>query len=820
MTPKNFLAAAFLLAVIPGNVLGYIHRMYSLQEVLNESTNVLVGKVKSVDPQRKIAVAEIERALKGGLDFREIQMNIGLAAPDQANYLLSLLKPGDPYIIFYQHQGWRLASCAHSGDTWFQLYADGDWNRIWWRMSHLEIYMNRTFNKSTEELIRVTEGVLAGKIRPPPPDPTVPRLDIRRRPPRRPSGSPAQTEILLAKNSTWKYFKGIREASADQPNHSAWRGAGFNDSSWRSGAAPFGYGDPPFGTWLNDMEKTSIRRGYSTIYLRRTFQIKESAQISRLEFDIDYDDGFIIWINEKEVASTNRPLGRISYDSLSSGQHESGVFEPFFIKDPQTYLVQGTNLIAIQVFNCSLISSDLKMDLEMKAVLVGEEKGLAGFRLHSKFNCLGGQVSGISWADVNGDERLDLYSSRSGTNLLLLNEGGSFADWTGRLGVTASSRSASWADYNLDDHPDLLTDNFRLLTNLGLRFQEDTALLVARKPPGARAPAGWLDYNGDGFPDILVASQEGLRLFANTGKGPQWFQEVSFRAGLGKGIGRGIPLSLTTADFDGDGYTDFFYHLGRGILFHNQGDGTFRINPNTGIELPAANYPGGSSFGDFDNDGDLDLFLSSPGKARLYRNQNDGTFQDVTEGSGDLAKVTDPSFAGAWGDVDGDGFLDLFVCHTKEKSRLYLGNGEGSFQDATGKIRLPLLSPAFAASFADVDEDGDLDLAMNLENGVQIFINDLPCPKNRGWLRVVVQAKKGLVGTVVRILDSMGKLLGMRELGGTENSGGQACPIAHFGLPLGTCRISAILSDGRVAQKKVVILPDGVEMYLLEENFQ
>ena len=813
-----------LLVMLSEHSSAYISRIYSLQEVLNESTNVLSGKIEKVDRKRRTAVALIERAMKGKKEYQRVQMNIALGPSSQAKYLLDRWQPGDPFLLFYRRSGNSIASIGHAGDTWFQLFAghNNDWKKVWWRFSHLEIYMGRTYNGTTKELIKVTDDVLAKRVAPPKPDPRVPKLDIRNPPtrvartaPSRTGASSQSSKVLITKGSTWKYLKGMREASNDKPKHAAWRSVKFSDSKWASGRAPFGYGDGPFGTTLDDTKKA----GYTCLFMRQKFSVNDPAAVGNLELNVNYDDGFIIWINGKEAAAVNKPKGKFTYKSLAAAQHESGKFETFTVSDPRRLLVSGTNVIALQTFNIGLTSSDLKMDVEMK---VGLNRSEAGFRRTLVFKHGGSEIRGISWTDINGDEQPDIYLCRGQSDLLLLNDGGSFTDATKRFGLSRGSRAAAWADYNGDDHPDLLTNNFQLFTNEGGKLRNDSKLIPApkqRNPEGA----GWIDYNGDGLLDILITNGEhGILLFENTGKGPNWFRDVSNKALLGsKGIGKGNGDFVVFADYDGDGYTDFFYNLGKGVLAHNEGDGTFKLDTQSGIELPGgSNYKRGVAFADYDNDGDLDLFVPAPGKARLYRNNNDGSFSNVIDGSGDLAKSTMASFAAAWADVNNDGSLDLVVCHTQGPSRLYLGNGKGKFQDVTTAVGLGELTPAYGASFADIDDDGDLDLAVNLENRVVLKVNEMSRRANYAPLKVRVQTRKGLVGAIVRVFDQKGKPLGMRELNGAESCGGQASPTAHFGLPVGQCRTSVCLSDGRVAQKTVTIKRNGTTLVLLEKEFE
>jgi len=162
---------------------------------------------------------------------------------------------------------------------------------------------------------------------------------------------------LVDRGAIWRYFKGTGEASSPP---GLWRTMDFSDVGWPLGAAPFGYGDPPFGTAINDM-----RDSYSTIFLRRQFDLPPGAIISELTMYADYDDGFIAWINGVEVLNANGPTGTVEYDDFAAGNHESGSYQRFTLPAPHDYLRDGENLIALQGFNVNLGSSDFKLDMEL-----------------------------------------------------------------------------------------------------------------------------------------------------------------------------------------------------------------------------------------------------------------------------------------------------------------------------------------------------------------------------------------------------------------------------------------------------------------------
>jgi Chitobiase/beta-hexosaminidase C-terminal domain/CotH kinase protein/Lamin Tail Domain/Bacterial TSP3 repeat len=161
---------------------------------------------------------------------------------------------------------------------------------------------------------------------------------------------PGKCTLIFSTDATWKYFKGRTEASSPT---TAWRSPGFNDSSWLSGAAPLGYGEPTvtFRTTLSDMPG-----GYTSVYLRRTFVVNNIAEIGSLELDTLSDDGYIAWINGVEVARFNVPGGSLAYNGTASTAIEPTAHS-HTVTDLGNVLVVGTNVVAIHAFNASLSGS-------------------------------------------------------------------------------------------------------------------------------------------------------------------------------------------------------------------------------------------------------------------------------------------------------------------------------------------------------------------------------------------------------------------------------------------------------------------------------
>lgn len=165
------------------------------------------------------------------------------------------------------------------------------------------------------------------------------------------------SQVSFDYNSEYRYLKGneASDLAAD------WKVTDFDDSGWSNGLAPFWYGDGAGGTVLTDM-----KGNYSTLYLRSEFSAGNIQQLKELIFYIDYDDGFVIWVNGGEILRQNAP-SILSYDAFAPVNHESGVPETFIIDSSGINLIEGTNSVAIQLFNMSLSSTDIHFKMNITA---------------------------------------------------------------------------------------------------------------------------------------------------------------------------------------------------------------------------------------------------------------------------------------------------------------------------------------------------------------------------------------------------------------------------------------------------------------------
>lgn len=163
---------------------------------------------------------------------------------------------------------------------------------------------------------------------------------------------PQSFKYLIPKNARWDYL-----ADGGKPETEMWTKLGFdsNEEGWKNGTAGFGYGDSDDRTVLKDMEGK-----YDAVFIRREFEIPDGTDLSKLGLVINYDDGFILHINGKEIFS--KAVQRVANGSLKVTSHESSGSEYFSLREFTKVFVPGKNIIAIEGYNTKLTSSDFSLD--------------------------------------------------------------------------------------------------------------------------------------------------------------------------------------------------------------------------------------------------------------------------------------------------------------------------------------------------------------------------------------------------------------------------------------------------------------------------
>ena len=293
------------------------------------------------------------------------------------------------------------------------------------------------------------------------------------------------------------------------------------------------------------------------------------------------------------------------------------------------------------------------------------------------------------------------------------------------------------ADYDGDGDMDLYVGSYNpatstyqhyLFNNDMGRFR-DVSKEAGIRHSGKESSSTFADYDNDGFLDLYIVKEGGDILYRNTGKGV--FEDATSQAKIGS---KTVGNKALFFDLDHDGDLDLFEAgPNTNLVFRNNGDGTF-LEQGEKMGLSGANLNcQDAAFGDFDDDGDIDLaVVNKNGSNSLFSNQRQGIFKDITENSG--LKSNGGSSSVTVGDYNNDGFLDLFITSFNAgQSGLYRNQGNGSFEfvkSSTQMFAAIMHLKAYDARFFDFDNDGFLDLIITGESdqkggrGLFLYHND------------------------------------------------------------------------------------------------
>ena len=417
-----------------------------------------------------------------------------------------------------------------------------------------------------------------------------------------------------------------------------------------------------------------------------------------------------------------------------------------------------------------------------------------------------GYGMGVATGDFDNDGWTDLYLTNFGRNQLWRNEGhGRFRDVSKTSGTDDPgwSVSAAFVDYDRDGWLDLFVGNY-------VNFSTD-------KNVACRTVSGAPDYCAP-----FVYPAQPSRLFRNQRDGT--FVDTTAAAGLSREYGP--ALGVATADFDGDGWIDIFVanDLQPNQLWISQHDGTFR---NTGLVAGVAVGTDGQpkssmgvDAGDFDNDGDEDLFITElTGQgADLYVNDGKGAFTDQSARSG-LRSATLPftGFGAAWLDADIDGWLDLVTVNGlvmgvepgqegqpfpfAQSKQLLRNLGDGRFANDTTRAGAALgrATVGRGAAFGDLDNDGDTDVVVgNAIGRTEVLVNEQSTDHHWVGLRLVGgEQARDLIGAQAEFARSDGSVIWRRaRADGSYASANDSRVLVGLGTVRSAVRVRVAWPDG------------------------
>jgi hypothetical protein len=434
-------------------------------------------------------------------------------------------------------------------------------------------------------------------------------------------------------------------------------------------------------------------------------------------------------------------------------------------------------------------------------------------------------AGGVIVDDFDNDGRLDIITSNADhcapMQFFRRDENGMFVERTAQagLGDQLGGLNLNQADYNNDSCTDVLVmrggwelsqRRSLLRNNCNGTFTDVTAAAGLLAPVTSSQTAVWADIDNDGWVDLFVGNENApSQLFRNRRNGT--FEDIAAKAGIQR---TAFTKGVTAGDVDNDGFTDLYVSNLRGanFLYRNNGNGTFTdVAASANVLGADRGFP--AWFFDYNNDGRDDLFAASyftsieetarsymqlplnASSMKLYRNDGNGRFTDVTEAAG-LAKALMP-MGSNFGDIDNDGFLDIYLGTGSPSyvslvpSLLLRNRGGTSFVDVTVSSGTGEMHKGHGVAFADLDGDGDEEIVFKVGGATPGDAHAFRLFQNPGhgndWLRVKlvgVKSNRAAIGAriAVTVTDQAGA---KRTVHRTVNSGGSfgASPFEqHFGL--------------------------------------
>jgi hypothetical protein len=413
-----------------------------------------------------------------------------------------------------------------------------------------------------------------------------------------------------------------------------------------------------------------------------------------------------------------------------------------------------------------------------------------------------GNTFGVAWADYDNDGDLDIYLANYGNastidspgepNVLYRNNGdGTFTDVTVETGVGDDKHGihVSWGDYDKDGYLDIFVANRGIPSAWYRSYVNETSVLY--------------HANGDGtFTDVaeeLNITQGTTGLFPFSKGVPvisgNWWASIWF-------------------DYNKDGYPDLFVcsDFGVSLLYRNNGDGTFTdVTMEAGMFIYGSGM--GADVGDYDNDGDLDIYVNNYGAGLselfktgadvdnyLWRNNGDGTFTQASFDVG-VSGYGGVSMASAFADFDNDGDLDIYVTYGAvgwkamaktireafSKNIFFLNNGDGTYTEVTGMTGLGIDTISQGLALADYDGDGDIDIYnVNSDDLNNLFRNDYANSLDNNWINIKLNgtfSNRNGIGAWVKV--TSGELVQWRYvISGShyESCSDLVTSVLHYGL--------------------------------------
>ncbi len=334
-----------------------------------------------------------------------------------------------------------------------------------------------------------------------------------------------------------------------------------------------------------------------------------------------------------------------------------------------------------------------------------------------------------TWVDVNKDGCIDLIATNTSIRkpprtFLFYNQcDGSFIDKDSGISKIDLIRASSAADFDNDGNIDILMGGIdvygtpTLYQNIGSSEFVDVSEIANISGEGYASSITWTDFNLDGNIDIFQSGKV-YYLYRNECNGS--FLDITFDSGIRSSSAN---ISSLWFDYNNDRLPDVFLsNKNYNNLFRNNGDGSFEnVTKDAKLAGDKTWKTVGACSGDYDNDGYLDLYVVNISSERksLYRNNGDGSFTDVTVQSGteDVGDGRTCSFV----DYNSDGYLDIFTTNHIRPSKLYRNNGDGTFTNVADTLGVDFPFDGFSATWGDFNGDATMDVFINGHMGIALY---------------------------------------------------------------------------------------------------
>jgi hypothetical protein len=713
---KAILAAALLVPAARLGAAPYIEAPMPLGALVAQSTHIVVMQVDKVDKEKNLILYKKIQDLKGTHPQEVIRHNIGRGGfhPREWQNIMAWAEPGK--MAVFMHNGGASETCIDL--YWYQAYAGGEW----WNMSHSEPFLLRSFAGKPEKLGQALVEILANR------EVTVPAMV---------DGNKDDLHMRRAKLQRLRASLKLQDYNPQRD----------------------------FVGWGNEDFRRLLGMPGFTHVAALTRVDPEARGVAAADIDGDGDADFCLYGETKVVVVKNEgtSMNEVSLswsggaraadwaDYNGDGKPDLLLAAPSGVRlftNTGTAFRDDTGGLPKEAYPNVTAAAWTDCDGDKRPDILAAN-GFLGLRLYRNISdkapapAAGPQMGAwhfIGPFDNAGQKGFDaVYPPEKEINLQAHYDAkGGRAVW--KKGEFADGQVQSLMGlFKPEQNAWSVVYLYREITakaamELPVSLGSDDTLSVflngkkvlaenVYRPAGPDQNAVTLHLQaGKNALLLKICQGEGDWAFYFSAKEPtvkatNLFEDVSERAGLGPdgaaGRARGDHLAL--ADVDGDGRADFLLSAGEGTLVLNTPKGYVEAK-ESGIRYKAGRVA--PAFGDFDGDGDPDLFVPQTGALRLFRNEGKGRFADVTAASGDLARPLGQAVCAAWVDLNKRGKLDLLVGCVNGPNRYYRNAGGGKFEDAgdtLGLYQKVLHTRGLAA--VDLNKDGVLDLLLANEGG-------------------------------------------------------------------------------------------------------